>query len=215
MTAPSPEELAARKRAAAAPRRATEADAAAVARSLARSFADDPVVTYFVRDDAGRPRAMQAWFDFAVRRYGLRGNELWMSEDARAVALWLPPPQDVMNMSALEELSLVPLLLNVVGVSRLARLNRLRAAVGAHHPTAPHAYLFFLGVDPDCQGQGLGSAILGATLAPLDASGTDAYLESSNIKNVPLYQRHGFEITSEFRPEPSGPQIWGMWRKAR
>jgi ribosomal protein S18 acetylase RimI-like enzyme len=209
----TPEELAHRKRAAAAPRRATLADAGSVSRTLARAFSTDPVVDYFVRADAQRDRAMATWFDFATKRFGLPGRETWMSEDARAVALWLPPPQAALNMSFVEEVQSLPVFLSVVGLGRIGRMQRLRAAFDANHPKAPHWYLFFLAVDPDSQGQGLGSAILAATLKPIDAARADAYLEASSEKNVPLYLKHGFQVVSEFRPEPTGPCIWGMWRK--
>jgi ribosomal protein S18 acetylase RimI-like enzyme len=211
----SPEALAAAKSAAAAPRRAAIGDAPAVARTLARAFASDPVVDYFVRSDAKRARALDTWFDFAVRNFGLPGGETWMSEDASAIALWLPPPQDALNLSLTKEIAALPTFLSVVSLSRVGRMQRLRAAFDANHPKPPHWYLFFLGIDPTRQGMGLGSAILKATLAPIDARGADAYLEASSEKNVPLYQRHGFEIISEFSPEPTGPKLWGMWRKAQ
>jgi len=215
MTDVSPEILAARKRAAAAPRPAAMGDAAAVSRTLARSFAADPVVDWFVRDDDKRDKAISQWFDFAVKKLGLPGRETWMSDDANAVALWIPPPQDVMQLSLVDEVAAIPMFLSVVSFARLGRMQRLRAAFDANHPKTPHWYLFFLAVDPDCQGQGLGSAILGATLNAIDAKHEAAYLEASSEKNVPLYLRYGFEIVSEFRPEPEGPKLWGMWRAAR
>lgn len=211
----TPEQLAAHRAAASSPRRATLADAGKVATTLARAFATDPVVDYFVRADSQRERALATWFDFAVKRFGLPGGETWMSADARAAALWLPPPQTALRMSLVEEVQALPVFLSVVGLSRIARMQRLRTVFDANHPKPPHWYLFFLAVDPDAQGQGLGSAILKATLAPIDATGADAYLEASSEKNVPLYLRHGFEVVSEFAPEPTGPKLWGMWRKAR
>ncbi|MBL8559937.1 MAG: GNAT family N-acetyltransferase [Hyphomonadaceae bacterium] len=215
MTDVSPELLAQRKRAAAAPRRAVLADAPVVSRTLARSFATDPVVDWFVRDDARREKALDQWFDFAVKKLGLPGREVWMSDDSSAVALWIPPPQDTMQLSIVDEVAAIPMFLSVVSFQRLGRMQRLRAAFDANHPKAPHWYLFFLAVDPDCQGQGLGSAILKSTLDAIDAKHEAAYLEASSEKNVPLYLRHGFEIVSEFRPEPTGPKLWGMWRKPR
>jgi hypothetical protein len=41
-----------------------------------------------------------------------------------------------------------------------------------------------------------------------------AYLESSNKRNIALYGRHGFEVTSEV-VIAVGPRIWPMWREPR
>ena len=66
--------------------------------------------------------------------------------------------------------------------------------MGALHPEEPHWYLFSIGVDPHHQGEGLGSLLMEHALPMSDADGTIAYLESSNPRNVPFYQRHGFEV---------------------
>ena len=51
-----------------------------------------------------------------------------------------------------------------------------------------------MGVDPSQQGKGFGSALLHHALIQCDCDSKLAYLESSNPKNIPLYQRHGFEL---------------------
>ena len=48
-----------------------------------------------------------------------------------------------------------------------------------------------------------------------DEQGLPAYLESSNVLNVPLYQRHGFEVMAEAALPQGGPSAWFMWREAR
>jgi GNAT superfamily N-acetyltransferase len=55
-----------------------------------------------------------------------------------------------------------------------------------HHPKEPHWYLAFVGCDPTCQGQGLGSALIKEGLRRCDADGLPAYLESSSPRNIPL-----------------------------
>ena len=46
-----------------------------------------------------------------------------------------------------------------------------------------------------------------------DAESAPAYLESSSPRNVPLYQRHGFEITGEQPIGEGGPPLYLMWRE--
>ncbi len=40
-----------------------------------------------------------------------------------------------------------------------------------------------------------------------------AYLESSNERNLPLYERNGFRVTGNLRALSHGPTIWRMWRE--
>ena len=54
-----------------------------------------------------------------------------------------------------------------------------------------------LGVEPDAQGQGLGSQVLRPMLDRCDSEGVPAYLESSKATNVPFYERHGFRNIEE------------------
>ena len=86
--------------------------------------------------------------------------------------------------------------------SRLAHVELpnpiLRAGEGGDARARPSTAL--IGVDPARQGRGLGSALMKHTLALCDAEGALAYLESSNPRNVPLYERHGFEVVGEIRP---------------
>ncbi|WP_458645714.1 N-acetyltransferase, partial [Mycobacteroides abscessus] len=39
-----------------------------------------------------------------------------------------------------------------------------------------------------------------------------AYLESSNIRNNPLYERFGFKVVEEIKPTTHGPSLWAMYR---
>lgn len=86
--------------------------------------------------------------------------------------------------------------------------------MGAAHPHEPHWHLAFIGVDPTHQGSGIGAALLRYALARIDERGLHAYLESSNPANLPLYQRHGFEVIREIRVGGS-PPVFPMVRVPR
>jgi ribosomal protein S18 acetylase RimI-like enzyme len=70
-----------------------------------------------------------------------------------------------------------------------------------------------LGARRDRQGQGLGTQLLREVLAGLDNDGVPAYLESSNERNLSLYERNGFRVVGELRALGHGPAIWRMWRE--
>jgi ribosomal protein S18 acetylase RimI-like enzyme len=98
------------------------------------------------------------------------------------------------------------------------RLQRDAAAVleqmGRYHPAGPHWYLPMIGVDVTVQGRGYGSALLEYALSACDCQIKDAYLESSNPRNIPLYEKHGFELRGMIQVN-SSPPLFPMVRKAR
>ncbi len=95
-----------------------------------------------------------------------------------------------------------------------ADMERVFAQMEAHHPSDPCWYLPLIGVDPRCQGRGYGSALLRHALERCDRDGMPSYLESSNPRNIPLYQRHGFEIIGSIQAGTS-PTVVAMLRPRR
>ena len=75
-------------------------------------------------------------------------------------------------------------------------------------------YLEYLGVDPRSHSLGLGSLILKNSLSKIDDLHQPAYLESSNPRNMSLYERHGFDTVNKFQ-FGDGPPIHTMFREAR
>lgn len=184
---------------------ASEGDA--VLDTLMLAFASDPCLR-FVLDTPDK--LLRGFRPFATGMGGaaMEHGTAWMAEDGAAAALWLPPgvtsDRDAM--------------LAVVGeMAREAKLPTL-AEVGdtmeQYHPQEPHWYLAMIGVDPGRQGRGHGSAMLKESLKRVDAEGATAYLESSNPKNVPLYERFGFEVMGFVQPGDF-PGLHPMIRRPR
>ena len=85
-----------------------------------------------------------------------------------------------------------------------------------HFPDEPVWYLKLLGVDPEGQGQGIGSTLLRASLEELDKDGLPAYLETGTERNVRFYQRFGFDVQkAEVQLAPGSTPHWTMLRPAR
>lgn len=74
------------------------------------------------------------------------------------------------------------------------------------HPTTPLWYLPWFGSDCHRQGEGLGSQLMQRCLEIVDRDHLPAYLDSTNPRNVPFYERHGFQAAAgprQVRPRPS------------
>ena len=180
---------------------------------LTQAFSTDPVFDWAMRPDGGRMGALRDMF-----RRGMLGDlhygEETTTKDLNACAIWAPPEALNEPHGPLDPILRLPHILGYSGLGRLRRMMAFFDACEAKRPRVPHQYLDFIGVHPSKQGQGYASALLRHTLTRLDAEGTPAYLESSNPRNNPLYQRYGFKITDEIQL-PEGPTLWCMWRDTK
>jgi ribosomal protein S18 acetylase RimI-like enzyme len=208
------EDHARRLQAASAPRRATLADADRLAQLLTAAFLNDPIMDWVARPGPKRAAGLMALFSRLLCKRAIPAGHVWMSGDASACAVWLPPGAAASTpVSALQQLKLLPFYVKVCGFGRLKRGAAIADAMERAHPHEDHFYLFFMAVDPPLQGRGLGASILAATLAQIDATGMPAYLENSNPRNTRLYERAGFVARSGISPEGAPPLI-PMWRGA-
>jgi ribosomal protein S18 acetylase RimI-like enzyme len=87
--------------------------------------------------------------------------------------------------------------------------------MGEYHARAGECwYLPLIGVDPIRQARGVGARLMAEALRRIDASRSPAYLESSNPRNVTLYERHGFERMGRIQVGSSPPML-PMYRPPR
>lgn len=202
------------RRGAEAPTTAGRVEIMDAANDLAAAFVDDPLFNWFMRADRARDAARQRFFKVILKEIAFPDGRIQRPAGGGAAAVWIP--FEKLGAQPLHrELRGLPMLLNATGLGRFGRLLALRKAMDAAHPMAtPHEYLWFLGVRPDAQGHGVGSRLLQAETARLDGLGRAAFLETATPRNVPLYQRHGFKVMTEYRPASDAPLVWAMWRDA-
>jgi ribosomal protein S18 acetylase RimI-like enzyme len=186
---------------------ATVSDAALSVAAVVLAFSADPATRWTWPD----PDQYLRHFPSFVRVFG--GNAFthesaYYVDDYAGAALWLPPGVRP------DEDALITMLQSTGS----AQVQKDGAAVfeqmGHYHPREPHWYLPFIGVDPFHQRKGYGAALMQHALIPCDRDHTLAYLESSNPKNIPLYERHGFELLGTIQVGTS-PPIFPMLRTPR
>lgn len=198
--------------AASAPKAAAMSDAPILAQLLAAAFATDPVMEYIARPGPKRAEGLRRFFYWLLKVRAIPFGEVWISDGACAV--WLPPDAPANPGGLIEQLKLVPMFIRLCGLPRMVRGSAMADAMEKNHPHDPHFYLAFVAVAPRLQGNGLGGAILEATLRRVDAMGAPAYLENSNPKNTRLYERCGFVARKNISPAGAPPLV-AMWRPAR
>jgi GNAT superfamily N-acetyltransferase len=184
--------------------------------ALGRAFGADPLFTYLVPDPARRARFLY-WYAGAMMRLGRRAGVVDAATVAPApvagVAVWLRPGDTAPPLSALVRARLLPDLPLRLGPTGFARFVRFaRAAEGLHRRVVPgpHWYLLLLGVAPERQRQGLGSALVRAGRDRAGAGGLPCYLETLNAADLPFYRKHGFAVAAAGAVPRGGPPLWAM-----
>ena len=226
--------------AAVAVRTATPVDFPRVADAMASAFFDNPITIWHVPDESRRLDVMRDFFmvllETVYTRFGLvytnvgevTSGAMWIAHDAQEGRRPVPglPLLECRTCNTPRARGRVPRNM-VVPPDTSAEMDGALAVVfrdfprtfdifellDANHPQDPHYHLQFIGVHPECQGAGIGSALLRAVLDRCDREGAAAYLEADERSKL-LYLKHGFEASGELRL-PKGPSFWPMWRAPR
>ncbi|HEX2884986.1 GNAT family N-acetyltransferase [Vineibacter terrae] len=170
------------------------------------AFSRDPMARWSYPD----PHLYLAHFPNVVRAMGGQGfvhGSADHIDGCTGVALWLPPGVAPDHAALAGTMAGVPERLH-------AEVSAVVEQMAQFHPAEPHWFLPLIGVDPTCQHRGYGSALLRHALRRCDEDHVPAYLESSNPANIPLYQRHGFDVLGTIQAG-SSPPMTAMLRKAR
>jgi ribosomal protein S18 acetylase RimI-like enzyme len=197
-------------------RPATNADVAALSKTLGRAFFEDPVMSWMLPDADLRRRKLHKLFASLTRYHHLAHGGVEVAPDdgggIGGAALWDPP--GAWRHTRGEEFRAIPGLFVAFGRS-LTRGLVVSERMKKIHPREPHWYLAVIGSDPDVRGKGFGQALMRSRLDRCDAEHAPAYLESSNPDNVAYYSRFGFEVTGEITLPDGGPTLVPMWRPPR
>lgn len=183
------------------------ADKARLLHTLVLGFSADPVARWASPDAATYMSRRHEFFD-AFGGAAFDHGTAFVADDGAALATWLPPgvePDGAVMAAIMDEQT---------PAHRQGEMDALFEQMERFHPKEPHWYLPLIAADPAWQGRGLGTALMEAATARIDADGRPAWLESSNPRNIAFYQRFGFEIVGEIRTETS-PVLTPMLRPGR
>ena len=186
--------------------RAKVEDKQRLIQTITLAFATDPLVR-FASPQADRYLDI---FSKIHTHFGGRAFDhgtAWTANDGQAVALWLKPGVEP-DSDAMKDL--LPL---AIPENRMEDMVGVFEGMASYHPDDEHWYLPLIGADPAYLGLGLGSALMKHACLEIDKTGLPAYLESSNPRNISLYERYGFEVMGEIL-SGAAPVVTPMFRPA-
>lgn len=183
-------------------------------RVIAQAFKTDPLLPYLTPEES-KQNYFLSWLGDMGLRLGLGYGEVYTTPGVEGVAIWLLlSGQHPMTFWKMLRVGVFPPLR--LGLKALAWFQRFAGFTSKVHQECvkqEHWYLFMLVVDPSCQGKGLGGHLLQPVLTKADDQGLPCYLETTNPRTIPFYERQGFLVIRSIEVGQGGPGLWSMLRK--
>ncbi len=183
------------------------------AAALARAFDPDPLMRYYLPGEPDRIRYLPGLMTVALR-YCLLYGEVHTTPGLAGAACWLPPGRAGMTFWGMLRAAWGAVSLGFAWLAfrRLLEVTPVVERLHAGCAPMPHWYLMLLGVDPPCQGRGIGGQLIAPVLERAAQAGLPCYLETMTARDVAFYSKHGFHVAREVALPPSGLTVWAMLR---
>ena len=180
---------------------------------LGRAFQDDPAWSWVLPDPRRRARLLPWLFQMG---FELIDAEIWTTAGAvRGCARWLPPGRPRVHPgAALRAVVATPLKVREA-TSRFLAYGRSVDNLRRRAVPGLHWYLAGIGVDPDEQHRGIGSALLAPGVEAAERAGIPCALLTNSEQNLSFYRAHGFEVVLEDETPSDGPHAWMMVKSAQ
>lgn len=174
--------------------RVTDRDKALVVGILQQAFNENKSVNYLIPQDGKREKRLRNFMEYSFDICHLFGD-VFLSEDRKGCALvLLPEEKKTTGTSVILDLKFI---FSSIGLSNVVKAMNRESKIKKSHPKEPLYYLWFIGVDPAEQNSGVGSKLLTEIINRGKAQNRVVCLETSTIKNLPWYQKFGFEVYRE------------------
>ncbi|RSL50452.1 hypothetical protein CEP54_011914 [Fusarium duplospermum] len=194
-------------------------ESAEAGRSLAHAFATDAMSQYVLDgDDMADYSDEQKWklhvdhMTYMVAAHCYKGVVTAIGSDYDAVALWLPPGQQMDDWWTSLRSGMWRLYYQLSAEGRrryydemLPVLNQTKEDVMGERDKDCY-YLVYIGTKPAAQGKGYAGKLIRDMVAKADAENRPMYLEASTKRNSEYYAKFGFKVKRpvvfENSPEP-------------
>lgn len=179
-------------------KRVTREQKAIVTNIICESFDQDPGMNYLVAQDSTRQIKIRNLVDHCFE-VAFRSGEIYLSDDHKGAAMLTYPDSP---LKFLETVKLdIKAVWGALGIINAFKALRRDALLKAKRPKKNIAYLWFLGVDPKYQGEGIGKSLLNEIINYSASMNKPLYLECSP-HNLDWYKMMGFEVYDELNEAP-------------
>ena len=174
--------------------RAKHTDKDQIVKILTSSFENNKSVNYIIPQDRNRLKRIKKLMAYSFEICNLFGD-VFITADKNGCALLLYPEKKTTTLQSI--LLDFKFAFAGVGLSNIFKAMKREATIKQLHPNGLLYYLWFIGVDPNHQNNGIGSELMIKLICEAEKQNRTICLETSTIKNLPWYKKNGFKIYNE------------------
>lgn len=185
----------------------TKSDKPVFVSLISSAFAQDPLFLHLFGNpqlDRRAKNKVSAFVSFMFDKSFSCNEEVWgIFENENLLGTYLiekPQLNKLQNIKSIVFTIMYSILLMTrISGKTLNLLNSYMRITRSAAPSLTHHYLIMIGVDPEAQGKGLGTAILLHLLNMVNEDDTSqgVALDTENKENINLYRRLGFTMSRE------------------
>lgn len=126
-------------------------------------------------------------------------GDVFLSNDEKACLLMLTNGIERKKSFSVKLLFLfwkLNLFFNVLGVLNVKNVLQREKAINKNHPKENFLHLYYVGVFKEHQGKGIGTQLIKEAINYYNNDYGIVYLETSDKRNLPLYDKLGFEVVN-------------------
>jgi len=171
-------------------RRAKLEDKNVVVDIMTESLKNDPHFSYLVEKSKNKNKlriVMEYLFEESFNK-----GEIYLNDENTATALWNIKKREKFSLKyAYRKLSL----LLKIGFNSAFRVLKMDKLTSQYHPKiGQYAHLHLVGVLPESKGKAYAQKLIKFMIDKTTKNNTELYLETSNSKNISIYNKIGFHV---------------------
>ncbi|MBL4874688.1 MAG: GNAT family N-acetyltransferase [Rhodobacteraceae bacterium] len=184
--------------------------------ALYSALADDPFYITLENRVADRSKAkesMLTYYDYSIFEASRYGHVFQPEREPVGISVWsIPLNKEEAAKKNQQKMSVILSAMGDFCLQTYLDINDFMSESAEPLVSEKDWYLSIVGILPEFQGQGLGEDLVRPVLEKADDAGVSTYLETFTPKNMPFYQRLGYDAVSSFVEPVTNSQYWLMTR---
>ena len=190
--------------------KAKESNKSRIIEILTKSFDDNKSTNWAIKCDRERILRIRKLMVYAYDLCKKQEGVVISDDNDGAIIFDYPKTSQYNILRLIKDLGFI---FNVIGPGRLFKVLKREGYIKKFHPKKDYIYLWFLGVLPESQRNGIGSRMMQDLIKISNMKRLPVYLETSNPRNLDFYEKFGFSIYHKWNTEFIGFPVWFMRRE--